>query len=108
MKEEKSSLTFSILIRKEDDIFVAHCLELDVVATAPTFAQVRNDIADLVLAQVSFAYENDNLKYLYKPAPKEVYDAFLKTDVKTKTISKPKAPPITLSTSSYTSALYVL
>ncbi len=28
------SITFNVLIKEEDDILVAHCLELDIVATA--------------------------------------------------------------------------
>jgi len=106
VKEDKAGFIFSVLITKEDDKYVAHCLELDIVTTAPTFSEARDDIGDLILAQVKFAYENDNLEHLYKPAPKEIWDEFFKVQVKTKKISKPKAPLITLSTSSYTSARY--
>jgi len=91
-----------------DEKFIAHCLELDIVTSAPTLDQVQKDIGDLILVQVSFAYENDNLDHLFKPAPKEVWEEFFKTPIETKKtkISKPKTPPIILSTSSYTSRPY--
>jgi hypothetical protein len=35
-----------VLIKKEEDCYLAHCLELDLVTTAPTIEQVREDIAE--------------------------------------------------------------
>ena len=29
------AMTFNVLVTQEDNIFVAHCLELDIVATSP-------------------------------------------------------------------------
>lgn len=70
-------LSFSVLFKKEDDIIIAHCLELDIVATADTFKEAENDILDLIAAQVSYAFSNDNLENLYHPAPSEVWQQYL-------------------------------
>jgi len=64
----------NILIKEEDGLWVAHCLELDIVTTADSQTQVEADLIDLVKAQVAYAVENDNLDYLLKKAPREAWD----------------------------------
>lgn len=71
-------MIFNVLVKKEAGLFVAHCLELDIVATADDIKKVTSDIFDLIKAQLDYAFSNDNLQYLYRPAPpsawKEFYD----------------------------------
>ena len=38
------TISFNILIKKEKDLFVAHCLELDIVASSKLLDQVKTDI----------------------------------------------------------------
>jgi len=73
---EENGMIFNILIKNEEGLFVAHCLELDIVATGETVDQARKDIVALICAQVDFAFSNDNLENLYRPAPKEVWEEF--------------------------------
>jgi len=75
-KKSKASITVNVLIKKEDNAFVAHCLELDIVTTGDNIDQVTQDITDLVKAQIEYAFTNDNLDYLYHPAPQEVWKEF--------------------------------
>ena len=75
-KIEKRSMSFNILIRKEGDYCIAHCLELDIVATAKNLKSVQDDIFDLIKAQVGYAFSNGNLDNLYHPAPPEVWKEF--------------------------------
>lgn len=70
------SLIFNILIKKEDDLFIAHCLELDIVATADSPERAQKDLVALICTQIDYAFSNDNLKYLYHPAPPEVWKEF--------------------------------
>jgi hypothetical protein len=70
------SMVFNVLIKKDADLYIAHCLELDIVATSEDFGQAKNDIVDLIKAQVNYAFSNDNLAYLYHPAPSEVWQEF--------------------------------
>ena len=72
----EKSLTFNILIKEEDDQFIAHCLELDIVTTANDLKTAEDDIASLVVAQLEYAFSNDNLENLYRPAPPEVWQEF--------------------------------
>lgn len=76
MITKNRAITFNILIKKEENLWVAHCLELDLVATAETCDQAHADIIDVVKTQITYAFENDNLDYLYHPAPKEVWKEF--------------------------------
>jgi len=71
-----NSMIFNVLIKKEGKEYVAHCLELDIVATASTLSQVKSDIKDLIITQVDYAFRNDNLANLYRPAPPEVWREF--------------------------------
>jgi len=70
------AMTVNVLIKKEDDVYIAHCLELDIVTTGNTSAQVEKDIVALINAQVSYAFSNNNLENLYHPAPPEVWKEF--------------------------------
>lgn len=70
------AMTFNVLIKEEDDVYVAHCLELDIVATSNTEDQVEKDIISLITAQVSYAFSNDNLENLYHSAPPEIWAEF--------------------------------
>ena len=69
-------MIFNILVKKEEDLFVAHCLELDIVTTSKDEKEVISDILDLVKAQVNYAFSNDNLVHLFHPAPPEVWEEF--------------------------------
>lgn len=72
----ENGMSVNILIKKENGVLLAHCLELDIVATGETLEQVQKEIVGLVCAQVDYAFSNDNLDNLYHPAPKEVWADF--------------------------------
>ena len=65
-------------VKKEGNEYVAHCLELDIVTTAPDLNQIHDDMADLIIAQINYAFSNDNLDNLFHPAPSEVWQEFFK------------------------------
>ena len=72
----KNGMIFNILIKREGETYIAHCLELDIVATADSLDTLHSDIIDLIVAQVDYAFSNDNLENLYHPAPAEVWAEF--------------------------------
>lgn len=69
---------FKVLIKKEPDAWVAHCLELNLVAVAATDKQVESDILDLIVAHVRYALENDNVAHMYHPATESVWKEFFR------------------------------
>ena len=84
----KPKLHFDVIITQEEDGWLAHCLQLDIVATAKTLEKVRTDIIDLIVAQVSYAFEHNNIDNLFFPAPPEVWRKFTETVDKIEYIEK--------------------
>ncbi|MGO8878367.1 MAG: hypothetical protein ACLPVO_18890 [Desulfomonilaceae bacterium] len=64
MKKEWK-FTFSILIKKQEDLWVAHCLGLDLVAASPSKEEVEKDIVDICLEQVRYSIVNDDMENLF-------------------------------------------
>ena len=77
-EQNTTSIVVNVLIKKETNTWLGHCLELDIVATAATQKQVEKDIIDLIVAQIAYAFSNNNLNHLYHPAPVEVWEEFYK------------------------------
>ncbi|MEW6668883.1 MAG: hypothetical protein AB1512_27045 [Thermodesulfobacteriota bacterium] len=67
------NIRLDILIKKEEDYYIAHCLQFDLVATHDTREGVSKAIVDLCKAHIDFSLSNDNMEYLFSPAPKEVW-----------------------------------
>jgi len=69
---------FRVLIKKDPDAWVAHCLELNLVTVAETAKQAESDMIDVIMAHVRYAIENDNLAHMSHPAPPEVWKDFFR------------------------------
>jgi hypothetical protein len=78
-KPNKWVIAVNIFHKIEDDLHIAHCLELDIVATGTSKEEADKDIKDLIAAQVDYCFSNGNLESLYHPAPPEVWKEFLAT-----------------------------
>ena len=63
----------NILVERQGELYVAHCLEIDIVATGETPAAASRDLLDLVRAQLEYALANDNMDNFFRPAPPEVW-----------------------------------
>ncbi len=68
-----------ILIKSIPGGFSAHCLELDLCAEAPTLATVKRQIKNVIVAHITFAIENDNLAYLFHPAPESAWTEYFES-----------------------------
>jgi hypothetical protein len=77
-KRSSNSMIFNLLAKKEKDLWIGHCLELDIVATADSLEVLKKDLTDLIIVQVDYAFSNNNLENLYHPAPSEVWEEFFK------------------------------
>ena len=61
---------FKILMYKDEGYWISHCLELDLIIEAKTTeAQAESEIVDIIAVHLRYGFENDNLKYMYHPAP---------------------------------------
>lgn len=70
---EATPQPLDVLCYREDGHDVAHCLEMDLVATASTRDAAVRDLVDVLRAHVRYAVEQDNLVHLFKPAPEEYW-----------------------------------
>lgn len=76
MDAPANAMTFGVLIKAEGGLFTAHCMELDIVAEAPTLESVKEEMGRLIAAAVDYAFSNDNVDHLYRPAPPEVWEEY--------------------------------
>lgn len=74
MKPTKIHL--DIVLYREDDLFVAHCLQLDIIAQATTVEQAKCNIEDLIIAHTEYTIKHDDWDNYFKPAP-DIYWALL-------------------------------
>ncbi len=77
----KEPLHLDLLVYFQDGEYVAHCLQMDIVATAASQDQVVEDMIDLVRAQIDFAIKNDNLENIFRPAPPEVWELLMRAHI---------------------------
>ncbi|MEN6357478.1 MAG: hypothetical protein ABFD83_10380 [Armatimonadota bacterium] len=68
-------LRFNVLVEGQaDGTYLAHCLELDLVAEGETLEQACHEIMNVIDVHVRTCIENDNMENLFFPAPKEVWE----------------------------------
>ena len=56
--------------------WIAHCLELDLVAEGKTPAQALKDLVELSTTQIESAVDSGNLETVFRSAPSEVWALF--------------------------------
>lgn len=91
-----NKFSFHILLDKEDDIQIAHCLEFDIVAQGEDKNEAIQNLLDAVEIQVKYAVETDNLDNLYHPAPAEYWQKLIKAKHYPE-IPREKIPPFILN-----------
>lgn len=77
--KETPLFTFRVLVELESayNVYIARCLETGSVATADNPDTAEDMIKELLIDELTFALQNDNLKNLYSdPAPTDVWLRF--------------------------------
>lgn len=70
---QKSEFHLDILIKKEKEYYSAHCLQFDLIATDDTIEGAKKAIKDLCIAHIENSIANENIDFLFSPAPQEVW-----------------------------------
>ncbi|MBE0478993.1 hypothetical protein IBX65_07765 [Candidatus Aerophobetes bacterium] len=83
---KRISSSLHILGYKENDKYIAHCLEFDIVSEGTTHKEAIENLKELVYSYLQFAMEYNLEQFTWKPAPKIFWDTFNK-------IHKKKAEP---------------
>jgi hypothetical protein len=65
--------TLRAVLHREGDEWIAHCLDLDIVAAGATTLEAARHLAEAVTAQLAYARDEDNYAYLFRPAPPDAW-----------------------------------
>jgi hypothetical protein len=75
-KKNSIELFLRVLGYKENDSWMAHCLEMDLVGSGRTFQEALRELSDLIDAQICFSIFKGNPSLLYHPAPPELIETY--------------------------------
>jgi hypothetical protein len=77
MKSQATAqFTFHVLIEPREGVYVAHCLEMGLVATANSQEDLPSIMQKMIVRQLEFAISNGNPQDIYHAAPQEVWERF--------------------------------
>ena len=65
-----------VVIYPHQEWWIAHCLELDLVAEGTTPLNAFRDLVDISITQVETATEMGNLESIFRAAPPEIWAMF--------------------------------
>lgn len=71
-----SPLSLRALVFAQDEEWVAHCLDLDLVETGTTVDAAIASLVEAIQAQLWYARAHDNFAFLFQPAPLETWQKF--------------------------------
>jgi len=87
------SLHLDVLLGKDGRHYIAHCLDLDIVAQGATVSQVKANLIDLINDQIEFAVDNDLEELIVHPAPAEYWRKFYEIKASTLRHNLVEHPP---------------
>ena len=67
------SLTVHLLLYPEENWYVGHCLEFDLVAQGTTPLEAFKNVLDAIEVEASYANETGDWSQLFMPAPAEYW-----------------------------------
>jgi hypothetical protein len=70
---EKINIDLRAVVYREGDWWIAHCLELDLVAEGKTPQSALKDLIDLSTFQIQVATEEGDLESVFRPAPAHLW-----------------------------------
>lgn len=82
------------VVYQEGEWWIAHCLELDLVAEGKTPRAALEDVVDLIEFQIRVAIEEDDLNSIFRPAPPEIWALYSQTGKELRPPRKKKASPV--------------
>ena len=74
--KSKVSINLSAIVYRENALWVAHCLELDIVAEGKDVEDAVASLVSLCDLQIKVAMEEADLESVFRPAPPEIWKMF--------------------------------
>lgn len=71
-----ANMPIRVVFYREDDRWIAHCLEFDLVGDGDTRREATDSLADAIGVQVKESLGSGNLANLFSPAPAEYWRKF--------------------------------
>lgn len=87
----KLDIALRMIVYSEGGWWIAHCLELDVVAEGNTANEAMGSLEDLCRFQIDVAIEEGDLDSVFRPAPPSMWRMFF-MGTKKRLPRKPVAP----------------
>jgi hypothetical protein len=75
-KTKEPKLDLRGVVYREGSAWIAHCLELDIVAEGPNADAAMKDLLDLCAFQIDTAIDNNDLESILRPAPAKYWNLF--------------------------------
>jgi hypothetical protein len=75
----KFRLDLRFVVYREDDVWLAHCLELDIVAEGASANEALRDALRLCAVQFEFAVEQGDISSAFRAAPPEFWAMYAKS-----------------------------
>jgi predicted RNase H-like HicB family nuclease len=72
-QEKMQTQSVHVIFYREDDYYVAHCLEFDLVAQGQNLNDAFKNLLDAIELQATYALESDDPSILFNPAPAEYW-----------------------------------
>jgi hypothetical protein len=69
-------LDFQVLIYREDEFWIAHCLETDLVGEGNTAPEAIRTLVDIQNVQIQAAIDAGDLASIFSPAPPELWRSY--------------------------------
>jgi len=92
--EKIKSLMVHVIIYQEDDYYVSHCLEFDLVAQENSTQESFQNLLDAIELQTAYALETGDLENLIQPAPPEFWRMLFKCENNTELYNNMRLPEI--------------
>ncbi len=73
MKTPFSDLPVRVLIYREDNDFVAHALEMDLLGYGKTEKAAKKALDEAIAAQIAFADSKERPAMVFSPAPRDIF-----------------------------------
>jgi len=70
------SVEIRVVLYREHDLWVAHCLEFDVIGSGETKDEAFRMLAEAIAIQIEHSIQHDNPGNLFRPADSETFQRF--------------------------------
>lgn len=76
MQHRELSFCVRVVLYREEEMWIAHCLEFDVIGSGETQSKAVSDLTTAMQIQIEQSIKHNNVRNLFRPADSGVYAMF--------------------------------